>query len=127
MTLGQRRGLGLPGGGPKRYVVEIDQDTATVVVGAEEDLATDVIEVHAVTMVDETQRAELLGRTVLVQCSAHGEPRRAIVAAMDPTPGASMVLEWMRPETKVAPGQSIVLYELSDIQVIGGGRAVSSR
>jgi tRNA U34 2-thiouridine synthase MnmA/TrmU len=46
---------------------------------------------------------------------------------MDPTPGASMVLEWMRPETKVAPGQSIVLYELSDIQVIGGGRAVSSR
>lgn len=127
VTLGQRRGLGLPGGGPKRYVVEINQETATVVVGAEEDLATDVIEVHSVTMIDETQRAGLLGRTVLVQCSAHGEPRRAIFSSVDLAPGASMALEWMHPETKVAPGQSVVFYELGDVQVIGGGRAASSR
>ena len=30
VTLGQRRGIGLPGGGPKRYVVDIDHESATV-------------------------------------------------------------------------------------------------
>ena len=24
VTIGQRRGIGLPGGGPKRYVVDVD-------------------------------------------------------------------------------------------------------
>ncbi len=132
VTLGQRRGLGLPGGGPKRYVVEIDQSTATVVVGAEQDLATQSIEVHEVTFVDERQREALLGREVLVQCSAHGVPRHAIVTGMnvpttDSGSGTMMNLKWLHPETRVAPGQSIVLYEHDDLQVIGGGRAVSSR
>ncbi len=36
VTLGQRRGLGLPGGGPKRYVVGIDREAARVSVGGED-------------------------------------------------------------------------------------------
>ena len=45
VTLGQRRGVGLPGGGPKRYVVDIDHATATVKVGDESmlDVATTVV------------------------------------------------------------------------------------
>ena len=35
VTLGQRRGLHLPGGGPKQYVVDIDHAARTVVVGDE--------------------------------------------------------------------------------------------
>jgi N-methylhydantoinase A/oxoprolinase/acetone carboxylase beta subunit len=33
VTLGQRRGLGLAGGGPRRFVVDIDHEQATVVIG----------------------------------------------------------------------------------------------
>jgi tRNA-specific 2-thiouridylase len=123
VTLGQRRGLGLPGGGPKRYVVEIDHSASTVVVGPESDLVTEVIEVHSATMIDEAERETLLQREVLVQCSAHGEPRRARVSAIGGADTNRLTLQWTRPETKVAPGQSIVLYTLDDVQVIGGGLA----
>ena len=40
VTLGQRRGLGLAGGGPKRFVVDIDIPNAIVTVGDEADLLT---------------------------------------------------------------------------------------
>ena len=40
-TVGQRRGLDL-GGGPPRYVVELESDSATVVVGEREALAREV-------------------------------------------------------------------------------------
>jgi tRNA-specific 2-thiouridylase len=120
VTLGQRRGLGLPGGGPKRYVVDIDQGTSTVVVGPEADLAADGIRVLAPTIIDESDRDGLEGRRVLVQCSAHGEPRPAVVGLVS---DSEMFLQWTAPQTKVAPGQSIVLYQPDDIQVIGGGLA----
>ncbi len=38
VTVGQRKGLGLPGGAPKRFVLEVDRATATVVVGDEDEL-----------------------------------------------------------------------------------------
>ena len=41
VTIGQRKGLGLVGGGPKRYVVEVDRARSTVVVGDEADLLVD--------------------------------------------------------------------------------------
>ena len=50
VTLGQRRGIGLPGGGPKRYVVDIDHATATVVVGDEADLFDDELRVDDVVV-----------------------------------------------------------------------------
>ncbi|MFM8248150.1 MAG: tRNA 2-thiouridine(34) synthase MnmA, partial [Acidimicrobiaceae bacterium] len=33
VTIGQRRGLGLPGGGPKQFVVDVDTPNARVVIG----------------------------------------------------------------------------------------------
>ncbi len=41
VTLGQRHGLGLPGGSDPRYVVDVDVPTATVTVGSEADLLVD--------------------------------------------------------------------------------------
>ena len=57
------------------------------------------------------------GREVLVQGSAHGE-RVAAVAHVD---GATMTLTWSRPNRRIAPGQTVVLYDPSDIFVLGGG------
>ena len=45
MTVGQRKGLGLPGGGPKRYVLAVDRPAATVVVGDEDELLDDTLDV----------------------------------------------------------------------------------
>ena len=38
VTVGQRKGIGLPGGGPKRYVLDVDSESATVTVGTDADL-----------------------------------------------------------------------------------------
>ncbi len=108
VTLGQRKGLGLPGGGPVQYAVDIDTASGVVTVGDESDLLTDRIELDALTWVDGAVEGELLA-----QCSAHGTPRPCRVD------GDTVVLTV--PARRVAPGQSVVLYE--DAQVVASGVA----
>jgi tRNA-uridine 2-sulfurtransferase len=117
VTIGQRRGLGLPGGGPKRYAVDVDVGAGTVVVGSEADLLVGSLSVDRVGWTDGP-----VDGAVLVQCSAHGEPRRATITP-DGAPGRYAV-RWMAPERIVAPGQSVVFYDLTDTRVLGGGVAV---
>ena len=116
VTIGQRRGIGLPGGGPKRYVVDVDVAAARVVVGDERELYVGTTRVVATTWAADAAVGE-----VLVQCSAHGEVRRAAVRVG----GASdeVVLDWFEPQRRVAPGQSVVLYDLTNERVLGGGIA----
>ncbi len=115
VTIGQRRGIGLPGGGPKRYVVDVDVDRRTVVVGADDDLLDRALDVVAATWVDRPVE----GR-VLVQTSAHGTPAPADIG---PGPDDSVVVRWHDPHRRVAPGQSVVFYDLADRCVLGGGLA----
>jgi tRNA-specific 2-thiouridylase len=121
VTLGQRRGLGLRGGGPKRYVIDVDVEARRVQVGSADDLLTSGVQVGSMTWVD---TGVSVGDELLAQCSAHGARRRVIVRSIDD--GRSVVLEWARPEPAVAPGQSVVLYSDDDRQVIGGGLLVAS-
>ncbi len=109
VTVGQRKGLGLPGGGPKRYVVDVDAETATIVVG------------DAADCVQPTQALDaLVGPDgvgwVLAQCSAHGEPHAATIES-------AAALRWRAPQRRVAPGQSIVFYDESDTFVVGAAVA----
>ena len=76
VTIGQRKGIGLPGGGPKRYVVDVDTAARVVTVGDEVDMLRPTATVHSMTWVDEP----VLAGDVLVQCSAHGEPKAATIA-----------------------------------------------
>jgi tRNA-uridine 2-sulfurtransferase len=110
VTLGQRRGIGLPGGGPKRYVTAIDQATATVVVGEESDLDVDEVCVENIAWADQPYAGE-----VMVQCSAHGT---AIPATF-----ADGTVRWRSPQRRVAPGQSVVFFDPTDRYVLGGGTA----
>lgn len=111
VTIGQRKGLGLPGGGPKRYVVDVDTAAAIVVVGDDADLLRDGLVVDAVTWIDEPVVGD-----VLAQCSAHGEPRRATIASSD---ACKLSVTWSEPQRRVAPGQSVVFYD--GPRVLGGG------
>ncbi len=113
VTIGQRKGLGLPGGGPKRYVVDVDTATATVIVGDDIDLLRDELVVDGVTWVDRPVAGE-----VLVQCSAHGQPRAASIAADH---DGVITVTWAESQRRVAPGQSVVFYDTADTRVLGGG------
>jgi tRNA-uridine 2-sulfurtransferase len=110
VTVGQRRGIGLPGGGPKRYVTSIDLDAARVVVGDERDLFDDELRVDNLVWADQAHTGE-----VMVQCSAHGTalPGRLVDGA----------LRWHQPQRRVAPGQSVVFYDAGNSYVLGGGTA----
>jgi tRNA-uridine 2-sulfurtransferase len=114
ITLGQRRGIGLPGGGPKRYVVDIDHATATVRVGDETMLDVDTMRVGDIVWSHEPVEGE-----VRVQCSAHGATQTATAEVTD----GEVRLTWHTPQRRVAPGQSVVLYDLTDTYVLGGGIA----
>ena len=116
VTVGQRRGLGLPGGGPKRYVVDVDVDRRTVVVGDDADQFDTEVELGALTWAaDPVCQSEALA--VRVQCSAHGATRSGRLI------GDRVV--WDEPQRRVAPGQSVVLYDLTDTRVLAG--AVATR
>jgi tRNA-specific 2-thiouridylase len=97
VTVGQRKGLGLAGGGAPRYVTGVDTAAGTVTVGDRADLLAD-----RVPLVDLAWTAEPPGR-LLAQCSAHGRPAVGRVAGS--------VLRWDEPQRRVAPGQTVVLYE----------------
>lgn len=111
VTVGQRRGVGLPGGGPKRYVTAIDHSTSTVVVGNEVDLYDRELRVGQIVWADEACSGE-----VMVQCSAHG-------AAMSGMLNGDGAVQWYEPQRRVAPGQSVVFYDATNQYVLGGGIA----
>jgi tRNA-specific 2-thiouridylase len=115
VTVGQRKGLGLAGGGPKRFVVEVDRDASTVVVGDESELLRDHTSVASPTWVDGPVEGD-----VVVQCSAHGDARPARLVST----GGGVDVRWSTPQRCVAPGQSVVFYDRSDEFVLGGGVAV---
>jgi len=107
VTVGQRRGMA-GGGRQRRYALSVDVDRAAVVVGDERHLLTDRVALADTTWVDEPASGPML-----VQTSAHGVP----------TPGAFAdgVVRFVEPQRRVAPGQSVVLYDGDD--VVGGGIA----
>lgn len=119
ITIGQRRGLGLPGGGPKLYVTAVDIGQRVVTVGGDDDLLDEGLRIEQMSWVDDCAMDDAIGGDVLVQCSAHGTPRRATVCLAKELSAVSVT--WASPERRVAPGQSIVLYDLADERVLGGG------
>jgi tRNA-specific 2-thiouridylase len=120
VTVGQRKGLGLGGDGAPRYAVAVDVDTATVVVGDAGDLMVGGERLVGVVWADdEARRQALAGEGLTGQASAHGAPIEvAAVRAGVADPGV-VELGWARPQRRVAPGQSVVLYA-GDV-VLGGG------
>jgi tRNA-specific 2-thiouridylase len=112
VTVGQRKGIGLPGGGPKRYVLDVDAETATVTVGTDDDLLRRELVVEQMSWVD-----TVVEGPVLVQCSAHG---RAVPATIRGG-SDSITVQWIEPQRRIAPGQSVVVYDPSNQRGLGGG------
>ena len=115
VTIGQRKGLGLPGGGPKRFVVDVDRATATVVVG---------VRGRAVAAGDVGRRRSR-GSTSRspARCSCSAAPTASRARRRSPTSPAASTCTGSDPSDVVAPGQSVVFYDAGDRFVLGGGIA----
>jgi tRNA-specific 2-thiouridylase len=121
-TVGQRRGLGLeavpPAGGrrrpQRRFVVDVDAPSATVVVGPRDALACRWLDVASATWTTGTPPAG----PVRVQIRAHGAtaPGRVVVG------GDVVRMELDEPVHGVAIGQAAVVYDAADEVCLGGGR-----
>jgi tRNA-specific 2-thiouridylase len=118
VTIGQRKGVGLPGGGPARYVVDVDVAQAVVTVGSADELLVDSQGVGAWTWIEGPVAGD-----VTVQVSAHGAPR---LATVEPGRDGAVTVRWHQSQRRVAPGQSIVLYDATDTFVLGGGIALAA-
>jgi tRNA-uridine 2-sulfurtransferase len=92
--------------------VAVDVPGATVTVGTADDLLVDRVELDGLTWVGDPVACPLVA-----QVSAHGVPRPCRVD------GATVAFE--RPERRVAPGQSVVLYDGD--AVVAGGTARAAR
>ncbi len=120
-TIGQRKGLGLTGGGAPLYVVRIDAAARTVVVGPREALATRKVVLRDVNW---------LGDGALEEIGAEGLPVLAKVRSTRPPAPARLVplggrdaeVELLDGESGVAPGQACALYDAeTGERVLGGG------
>jgi tRNA-specific 2-thiouridylase len=112
VTVGQRRGLGVAGGGARRYAVAVDVAARTVTLGRRQDLLVDRVPLvpGALAWVGDPVAP---GTEVEVQASAHGAPAPAVFE------GDAVRL--LAPQRRVAPGQHVVLYRGDE--VLGGAPA----
>lgn len=108
VTIGQRKGLGLAGGSPAQYVSNVDVAAQRVTIGSREDLLTDYVDLDKVVWAGDRVADGLVAQT-----SAHGQARSARVEGNR--------VHWASAQQRVAPGQTVVLYE-GDV-VVGGGIA----
>ena len=110
VNVGQRKLLGL-GGGERRYALDVDVVGGVVTVGSLDELMVSATGLTDVLLHDPS----VIGARVLAQTSAHGT---ATAARFD---GETLI--WEAPHKRVAPGQSVALYDLEDQCVVAGGVA----
>ena len=111
-TIGQRRGIDVAAEG-RRYVVDIQPDRATVVIGTQDDLAADGCLVEDVTFVAGDPPS-----SPFVECQLRYRSR-AVPAALSTRGSGRWGVRFAQPQSAVAPGQAAVFY--SGDEVLGGG------
>ena len=113
-TIGQRRGLGVSTG-VRSYVVDLDPETNSVVVGPGELLARSGLLADRVTWVSGS--APDGPAEVGVRIRYRGEDAPGVVT---PEGDGRARVEFRSPQRAIAPGQSVVFY--AGDEVMGGGR-----
>ena len=111
-TIGQRRGLNIAVGVPV-YVVKIDKDNNSIILGKKDDLEKSVLEVKDLNLIKYGHLPE--GSKVLVKIRYNNKGTMGIIEK----DGDRITIAFDRPVDAVTPGQSAVFYEHED--VVGGG------
>ena len=111
-TIGQRRGLHT-GGGQRRYVVDLDAQTATVTLGTEDDLLVSTIEIDECHwLADPLEHADRAS----VQLRYRSSPTPC---AIEMRSNHTATVRLQDPVRAVAPGQAAAFYDAD--RVLGGG------
>lgn len=112
-TVGQRRGLGLPGPEPS-YVIRIDMDSNRITAGPEDALYSRKVDVANVNWLlhDRVPCGEL-------RCSVKIRYRHRPADARLFVHQDHVIVEFDEPQRAITPGQSVVFYD--EDTVIGGG------
>ncbi len=111
-TIGQRRGLNIAVGEP-RYVVEIDKDKNTIVLGKKDDLKKSSLEVTDLNLIKYNQWPK--ETKVLTKIRYNNKGTMGMLTKNDD----KILVSFDNPVESVTPGQSAVFYE--DEDVVGGG------
>jgi tRNA-specific 2-thiouridylase len=112
-TVGQRKGLGISAKTPL-YVTELKVHDNTIVVGKNEDLLADKMQVEEVNLITLDELTEPIRAEVKIRYKDAGAP-----ATITPLSGTEVEVKFDQPRRAVTPGQAAVFYD-GDI-VIGGG------
>ncbi|MFT5433412.1 MAG: tRNA-specific 2-thiouridylase, partial [Myxococcota bacterium] len=118
-TIGQRRGLGLPGGAPRRFVIGISSGDGRVTVGSREELQAIGLVADDCNWLGPVPSS---GDSVLVRIRHRSGLVPATVLSVPDSDGGLLELRFASELEAVAPGQAAVLYDPTDGQrVLGGG------
>jgi tRNA-specific 2-thiouridylase len=112
-TIGQRKGVGAHHGIPK-YVVSLDRENNTVIIGDQTDLLANELIADQVSLISGEWPTEPLEVTAKIRYNA--AEAKAEVRWLD---GKMVRVEFAKPQRAVTPGQSVVFYRGEE--VIGGG------
>ena len=114
-TIGQRRGLGIPGPEPY-YVVQLDVEHNCVYIGTKEDTYSSEFFIEDASWL--VPEEYVLGAMTLIKIRSRHNPVLGKVMKESKTDGKyRIVLE--EPQSSVTPGQAAVIYE--DDMLLGGG------
>jgi tRNA-specific 2-thiouridylase len=113
-TVGQRRGIGIPGATP-RYVLKVIPDTRQVVVGSAEALSRGELQAQSVVWTAAKPATPFQGQ---VRIRSHHSAAEALVTPTE----SGFFAHFTTPQQAVAPGQAAVVY--SGDRVVGGGYIV---
>jgi tRNA-specific 2-thiouridylase len=112
-TVGQRKGLGVTFGKPM-YVVAIDADTNTVVLGEDTEVYSKALTAYDVNYIAIESLESAIEVTAKIRYSA-----KEAKAVIKPFEDGKIEVEFEKPQRAVTPGQSVVFYQGET--VIGGG------
>lgn len=112
-TVGQRKGLGVGGGGTKRFVLELVPESNTVVVGDESELLSDGLVASRINWLIDPP-TEPIATTTKIRYRHAGSP-----ATVTATPDGGAIVRFDEPQSAVTPGQAVTFYD--GPRVLGGG------
>ncbi len=113
-TRGQRRGLGISTAAPS-YVVRLEPDSNTLVVGGKQDILSTAFTVRGVRWI--SGRAPT-NKDVRVRIRHRHAPAPAV---LDPFSPQETRVRFLAAQPAVTPGQAAVFYSEEDDEVLGGG------
>ena len=115
-TVGQRKGIGISSKN-KLYVVKLDMDNNTLVVGDEDELYSKVLFAKDVNLLLVDEISEPIKVNSKIRYLA-----KESMATIYPIKNGLMRVEFEKDQRGITPGQSVVFYTLNEGIILGGGK-----